>query len=104
VENLTPRKMKAEIFNQYATKVAAIFNIPEEELFMKSKKRGHVDARHLLYYACSKRPMRVVYIQNYMKERGYDIGHTSILHGIQKATHRIQEDRDYKRILKKIVS
>tara|TARA_B110000046_G_scaffold173562_1_gene196279 strand:+ start:436 stop:759 length:324 start_codon:yes stop_codon:yes gene_type:complete len=102
VENLTQRKMKEAIFNQYATKIASVFNINEEEIFEKSKKRELVDARHLLYYVCSKRPMRVVYIQNYMKERGYHIGHTSILHGIQEATKRAEGDRDYKRILKEI--
>ena len=94
--------MKEEIFNQYATKIASLFNINEEEIFEKSKKRELVDARHLLYYVCSKRPMRVVYIQNYMKERGYSIGHTSILHGIQEASKRAADDRDYKRILKTI--
>ena len=44
--------------------------------------RERVDARHLLYYLCSKRPMRITYIQKYMKANGYNINHSSIIHGI----------------------
>lgn len=94
--------MKAKIFNQYATKVAKLFDISEEELFTKSKRRDIVDARQLLYYACHKRPMPIVYIQAYLIKRGYKIGHTSILHGIKAVDNRIANDSDYKDILQKI--
>ncbi len=95
--------MKGKIFNYYASQIAETFNIKESELFEKSKRREVVDARHMLYYACSKRPMRVVYIQNYMKEKGYDIGHSSILHGIEMAAKRNHEDRDYSRFVNSIL-
>ena len=80
--------MKEQIFDTYAQKIAELFNLKVEDLFVKSKKRDIVDARQLLYYACSKRPMRVVYIQEFMKRNGYDIGHTSILHGISVAAEK----------------
>ncbi len=92
--------MKAEIFNQYATKVANIYEIDEEAIFIKSKKRDIVDARFLLYYLCHKRPMRLVNIQRYMKERGYDIFHNNILHGIKTAKKRARRDKDYAKIIK----
>ena len=94
--------MKAHIFNQYTSKIAEIFGIEESEIFEKSKRRDLVDARHMLYYTCSKRPMRVVYIQKYMKDRGYDIGHTSILHGIEVAKKRVKSEKDYKSLIKAI--
>jgi len=99
-ENL--QQMKVKIFNQYATKVAKLFDISEEELFTKSKRRDIVDARQLLYYACHKRPMPIVYIQAYLLKRGYKIGHTSILHGINAVDNRIVNDSDYTGILQKI--
>lgn len=95
--------MKGKIFNYYASQIAQAFNISEGELFEKSKRREIVDARHMLYYACSQRPMRVVYIQNYMKERGYDIGHSSILHGIEMASNRTSVDKDYSRFVNYIL-
>ena len=48
--------MKQEIFNKYVKKVCQLFDLTNEEVFTKSKMRERVDARHLLYYLCSKRP------------------------------------------------
>lgn len=93
--------MKAEIFNTYATWIAKIFDIEESSMFEKSKKRELVDARQLLYYLCSERPIRVVYIQSYMSERGYNVGHSAIVHGIKVAKKRLSKDKDYKLIIKK---
>ena len=60
--------MKKQIFNQYAQKIADLFGIDKQELFVKSKKRDLVDARHLLYYLCFHRPMQLVSIQNFMED------------------------------------
>jgi hypothetical protein len=38
--------MKKQIFNQYAQKIADLFGVDKQELFVKSKKRDLVDARH----------------------------------------------------------
>lgn len=95
--------MKQKIFNHYTTEIAETFNIKEVELFQKSKRREIVDARHTLYLACSSRPMRVVYIQNYMKDRGYSTGHSSILYGIERASIRKNEDKDYSRFINSLL-
>tara|TARA_R110002153_G_scaffold29906_2_gene91758 strand:- start:617 stop:910 length:294 start_codon:yes stop_codon:yes gene_type:complete len=94
--------MKEEIFNKYVTEVADIFKIEEEEVFDKSKKRTLSDARHLLYYVCSQRHMRLVTIQSYMNDRGYSVAHQTIMHGIKAAKSRVSEDNDYKLIIKKL--
>lgn len=92
-------KMKEDVFNQYVDRVSYLFNINKEDLFIKSKKREIVDARQLVYYLCAKRPMRISYIQKYFKENGYDISHTSILHGIKIMNERVKEDKDYYSII-----
>lgn len=94
--------MKAEIFNNYVQEVNNLFGIESEELFEKSKKRRVVDARHLLYYLCYTRPMRLRYIQDYMAENGYSVGHSSILHGIDQVNKKIEQDRDYKKVIERI--
>lgn len=94
--------MKSEIFNQYATKVAALFKIPKEDLFIKTKKRENVDARFLLYYLCAKRPMRVKEIEKYMTDNGYELQHSSVVRGISVIEKRVEEDDDYIRIIKEI--
>ena len=39
--------------------------------------------------------MRITYIQKYMKENGYTINHSSIIHGINVMKEKISEDADY---------
>lgn len=94
--------MKQDIFNQYVDKVTNLFEIDKGTLFSKTKKREVVDARHLLYYLCSKRPMRIGYIQKYMCENGYNIQHPSIIYGIKVTDARLSEDRDYVKIVSQI--
>ena len=87
--------MKTKIFNQYVDKVCYLFNLDSDLLFTKTKRRDVVDARHLLYYLCSVRPMRLVYIQEYMAENGYNINHSSIHHGISQIKEKLEIDKDY---------
>lgn len=94
--------MKHDVFNQYVERVSDLFGISKDEIFSKSKKRELVDARHLVYYLCSKRPMQVTYIQKYMNEAGYDIKHSSIIHGISAVEQKIAEDKDYVSVVKDV--
>ena len=94
--------MKEEIFNQYAEKVAEAFRVSEGDIFAKIKRQEVVDARHTLYYLCFKRPMTPAYIQRYMLTRGYEIRHSSIIHGIKKIEDKMSTDRDYANIIRSI--
>jgi chromosomal replication initiation ATPase DnaA len=94
--------MKTKIFNVYVDKVCYLFGIEKEMLFTKTKRRDVVDARQLLYYLCSERPMRLVYIQEYMAENGYDINHSSIHHGIAQVKEKLLTDKDYIETLESI--
>ena len=94
--------MKHQIFNIYVQKVCDIFSIEEELLFEKIKRQDVVDARHLLYYLCSQRFMKVVYIMEYMAEKGYVIGNSSVQYGINAVKKRAKKDADYKTFIKEI--
>ena len=94
--------MKQEIFNQYVDRVIDLFGITREELFSKNKKREIVDARHLLYYLCYRRPMTFGYIQKFMEANGYDIKHSSIIHGVNSVSVKVKEDVDYAQVVKDI--
>ena len=88
--------MKEKIFKKYVDEVCELYGIDQETLFTKTKRRDCVDARYLLYYLCSKRPMRLVYIQEYMGQNGYHIPHSSIHHGIAQVKKKIENnDKDY---------
>lgn len=93
--------MKREVFNQYVELVVNMFDITKKEFFKKSKKRNLTEARHMVYYLCAMRPMRVRWIQEYMSEHGYDISHSSIIHGIKMVEDKVDTDRDYKAIVKR---
>jgi chromosomal replication initiation ATPase DnaA len=94
--------MKHDVFNQYVERVADLFGINKDDIFSKSKKRELVDARHLVYYLCAKRPMQITYIQKYMNEAGYEIKHSSIIHGISAVKQKIAGDKDYVSIVKEV--
>lgn len=94
--------MKQDVFNQYVDRVTDLYQIKKFELFLKSKKRELVDARHLLYYLCSKRPMKLIYIQKYMSDNGYTIAHPSIIHGISAVENKLRDDSDLTTIIKDI--
>lgn len=94
--------MKQDVFNQYVDRIVDLFGISREEIFSKSKKREIVDARHLLYYLCHKRPMSITYIQKYMGMNGYEIQHSSVIHGINSVSERVKDDADYMQIVKEL--
>lgn len=94
--------MKSEIFGQYADSIVKLFRIDKAELFSKNKRRDLVDARQLLYYLCFKRPMALIYIQNFMKENGYEISHSTIIHSVKAVERRLMEDRDYASVVNNI--
>jgi chromosomal replication initiation ATPase DnaA len=94
--------MKQDIFNQYVERVSSLFGIAREDIFSKSKKKTLVDARHLIYYLCFKRPMQITYIQKFMGENGYNIEHSTVIYGIQSVDKKITEDRDYISVVREI--
>lgn len=94
--------MKQDVFTKYVDKVSSQFAITKDEMFSRSKKREYVDARQLLFYLCSIRPMRLNYIQKYLEDNGYKTQHSSILHGIAAVKSRMQDDSDYVRIINNI--
>ena len=94
--------MKKEIFKKYVDTVSRVFDIDESDVFVTTKKRQSVEARHMLYYLSFHRPMSIVGIQRYMNEYGYDIGHSSIIYGIGQADEKVRHDRDYFKLVKDI--
>lgn len=94
--------MKQEVFNKYVKAISSRFRLSENDMFSKTKKRSVVDSRHLLYYLCAKRPMRIVDIQDYMLANGYKINHSSVIYGINMLREKMDADRDYVNIIKQI--
>jgi chromosomal replication initiation ATPase DnaA len=94
--------MKQDIFNQYVDRVSSLFGIAREDIFSKSKKKNLVDARHLIYYLCFKRPMQITYIEKFMIENGYNVVHSTVIYGIASVDKKIAEDRDYVTVVREI--
>ena len=94
--------MKFELFNQFASEVCKVFGITEDDVFTKNKEASVVDARYLLYYLCSARKIKITYIQKYMKDRGYDIPHSTIHYGINQVKKKVHEDKDYQIVIDRI--
>jgi len=94
--------MKKEIFNKYSVAIAKKFHLKNDEVFKKRKTPEIVDARKMLYFLCMERPIRISYIQSYLKEKGFDVGHSTIINGYKKAKELIDSDPDYEKLIKEI--
>jgi chromosomal replication initiation ATPase DnaA len=94
--------MKREIYNKYKIEIVRMFRLKDGEILSKTKRRDIVDARNMLYYLCATRPMRVRDIQEYIKEDGHSIGHSSIVQGIKSMSNKVDNDKDYISIVKRI--
>ncbi len=94
--------MKKNVFDYFVKEVCKQFLITEEDLMTKSKRRDIVDARHLLYYLCFHRPMQIRYIQEYMGGYGYEVGHSTIIHGIDVVSDKFEADEDYQKSITEI--
>tara|TARA_R100000005_G_C4957525_1_gene175544 strand:+ start:467 stop:760 length:294 start_codon:yes stop_codon:yes gene_type:complete len=91
--------MKKQVFDKYAKAVAQQFHLSLEELFLKTKKIENVEARQLLYYLCMERPIRISYIQRFLEEHGFNVTHSTIIHGYKKAKSMIDSDKDFKNVI-----
>ena len=96
--------MHYSIFKEYQSQVSELYDVNQDEIFTKSKRRDIVDARQMLYYLCSERPMRVRYIKQYMADHGYSVGHSTIIHAIKLIRQRAEHDEDLMSIIKTIKS
>ena len=94
--------MKQGIFNKYVEAVADKFGFNEDELFEITKKREQVDARQIIYCLCAERNMSVGYIQSYLAQKGYNVSHSTIIHGTKRATSLIEQDVDLAKIVSDI--
>lgn len=94
--------MKRETFNSILKSVLDLCHVKKEEFFTKSKRMDLVQPRHLLYYVCSLEGIRLGYIKKYMKENGYDVHHSTIIHGIKNA--EANDDKHFIAMVKKIQS
>ena len=94
--------MKKEIFDKYTNAIAKQFCLTLDEMFEHSKKRDVVDARQMLYYACMERPIRLSYIKKFLKDYGYEVQHSTIIHGYKQAKNLIDSDPDYKRMIEEV--
>ena len=94
--------MNRDNFESYAVSVAKEFHLEMDNLFEKSKRRNLVDARQILYLLCMERPIRLSFIKSYLEDHGYDVPHSTIMHGYKKAKELVEQDPDYQYIVDKI--
>ena len=87
--------MKQRRFNQYSAAVAAAFRLGNKKMYLKTKKKPMSDARHMLYYVCSKDGFRISEIQYYLEEKGYYIKHSNIIYGKNSMKEKIDKDEMY---------
>jgi chromosomal replication initiation ATPase DnaA len=94
--------MKNQIFNDYVERIVDLYKIPREEIFTKIKRTDVVDARQMLFYLCNRRNISHTQIKRHLMDENFEIGISTILHGIKVMEEKIASDSDYKQIINKI--
>tara|TARA_B100000780_G_scaffold247258_1_gene192133 strand:+ start:155 stop:451 length:297 start_codon:yes stop_codon:yes gene_type:complete len=89
-------------FLDYANSVAEEFHVTMDSIFEKNKRPMFVEARQMLYLLCREKPIRISYIQHYLKEQGYDVSHTTIMYNYEKAKTKVSKDKSFKDIFNKL--
>ena len=94
--------MKKQVFNHYVDVISREFGVSKKLIFTKTKRRDIVDARYMLYYVCKAKDFETSYIVNYMIQGGYDITHSTIIHGIDIMTDKINSNEQVKQLAESI--
>jgi len=79
-------------FNSLASDVAKAFGTDKEVLFLRSKQPHIVHPRQVLWLTAKKNGMRLCLIENFTKENGLDVCHSTIIRGIRKAEELVDSD------------
>ncbi len=94
--------MKEYIFKQYLDNILEHLGITLEDLLEETKTRTIVEARQILYYLCQERGMTLSEIKSYMETQGFEVTLATMMKGVAKAKDIIDNDPDYKYIVKKL--
>jgi chromosomal replication initiation ATPase DnaA len=94
--------MKEYIFKQYLGNILEHLGITLEDLLEETKTRTIVEARYILYYLCQERGMTLSEIKSYMETQGFEVTLATMMKGVVKAKDIIDNDPDYKYIVKKL--
>lgn len=72
-------------FNRLATEVANAFGTERQLLFKRSKKPHIVQPRHIMWLVANNNDIRICHIENFTRENGLDVHHSTVIRGIEKA-------------------
>ena len=94
--------MKQHIFDKFVDNFCSHTKQDKEALFKKSKFSDVVLARQTLFYICYNRGIKKSIINQYMTDEGYDIGNSTINHGISVIEDLVEKDPDFRIIIHKL--
>jgi chromosomal replication initiation ATPase DnaA len=87
-----PTAMQSEKLDKFVSAIRKEFGMTNDEIFRRTKKRANVDARQVLFYVCDKHHIPITYIQTYMRGKGLDMMHSTIIHGRRAVEERMKWD------------
>ena len=83
-------------FKYHLDSVLREYGITEQELFARTKRRISVDARQALFLLCRRDDLPISYIQQYFKNNGLEVSHSTIIHGTRRMRLVLAEDETMK--------
>ena len=90
-------------FNQLADDIANAYGTDRESLFERSKKQFDTQPRHLLWYVCSQKGIRNVFIEAFTSENGLNVKHSTITRGISRAEKIIKNNERVRKLSETLI-
>jgi len=93
---------KKDRFEQITHQISEHTSVKVRDIFSSKKIKPMADARHLLLYILHKEGFTHSYISMFLEDNGTSRHHTSITHGITKASAMIKKRKDMQEIVDEI--
>jgi len=90
---------RREAFNTIVSEVCKHFEITKQEIFTKTKEHRISEGRQAIFYIARHSGMRVVEIQGFMRDNGYECPHSSIIYGIDVGEAKMGVDKWFKKMV-----
>jgi chromosomal replication initiation ATPase DnaA len=89
-------------FDEITKEISDHTSVKVKDIFSDRRIKPIADARHLLLYILNKEGFTHSYIGMFLEEEGATRHHTSITHGINKATDMVKKRKDMQAIVHEI--
>tara|TARA_Y100000004_G_C8922364_1_gene416009 strand:- start:618 stop:986 length:369 start_codon:yes stop_codon:yes gene_type:complete len=82
-----------ELMDEVMSTITSKCRVNDNEFLTQTKESHITEARYLFYAACTKNGIGPSDISRYMKNKGLDVAHSTVIYGINKIQKAAKKDK-----------